>query len=115
MMDNIKDRGNKKWQGLILTEHAALIREWEEECLRDERPKLDEWELTLIADEIERAHKNKATIKLTYWREGYLKDDYGNVIDIDKLSQTIVLDDPFSTTRYSFSEIVAVSLITDAK
>ena len=55
--------------------------------------------------------KSKTTIKLTYWRDGHIKDDYGKVIEIDTKSQTIVVDDPFSTIRYKFNEIVAVSLI----
>lgn len=107
----IKDRGGVKWQGMMLTEHNTLLKKWKEENKWIERPKLDEFELTAIADEIERAHKSKTTIKLIYWRDGYLKDDYGVPIEIDTRSQTIVIDDPFGTTRYPFDEIVAVSLI----
>lgn len=108
----IKDRGGMKWQGMMLTEHVNILKEWEKENEMVERPELDEFELTAIAEEVERAYNSKATIKLTYWREGYLKNDYGVPIDIDTNSQTIVIDDPFGTTRYPFSEIVAVSLIT---
>lgn len=75
-----------------------------------DRPEL-ECELTLIADEVGRAHKSKTTIKLTYWPDGYLNRDYGIPIDIDSKLQTIVIDDPYGTTRYQFDEIVAVSLI----
>lgn len=107
----IKDRGAIKWQGMMLTEHSTLLEEWGKENKLVERPELDEFELTAIANEIERAHKSKTTIKLTYWRDGYLKDDYGVPIEIDIRSKTIVIDDPFGTTRYPFDEIVAVSLI----
>ena len=110
-MDNIRDRGNKKWTAMMLPEHVKELIAWEEESKLVKRPELEEFELTLIAEEVERAHKSKTTIKLTYWREGYLKQDFGKVIDIDMKSQTIVVDDPFSTVRYKFSEIVAVSLI----
>lgn len=107
----IKDRGAIKWQGMMLTEHVNILKEWEEENEKVKQPELDEFELTLIADEIERAHKSKTTIKIKYWRDGYLKNDYGKVIDIDTTSKSIVIDDPFGTTRYPFDEIVSVSLI----
>lgn len=33
-----------------------------------ERPEFGEWDLTLLAEEIERAHKGENSVKLTYWR-----------------------------------------------
>ena len=107
----IRDRGNIKWQGMMLPEHTKGINSWQEDNKRTEKPQLEDYELELIADEIQRAFKSKSTIKLTYWRDGYIKDDYGIVIEINLLNKTIVLDDPFSTTRYEFSEIAAVLLI----
>ena len=107
----IKDRGNIKWQGMMLPEHNAELKTWQENDKKSEKPQLEDYELELIADEIQRAFKSKSTIKLVYWRDGYLKDDYGKVIEINLTNKTIVLDDPFSTIRYKFDEIVAVSLI----
>lgn len=111
MISNIRDRGIIKWQGMMLTEHVAALHQWREEDNQVIRPQLDEVELDLIADEIQRAYKSNASIKLTYWRDGYLKGDYGKIITIDHKSKSIVLDDPFTTTRYRFEDIVAVSLI----
>lgn len=113
MLDNIRDRGIKKWQGLMLTEHVTAVQQWREEDNQVVRPKLDEFELELIADEIQRAYKGKMSIKLTYWRDGILKGDYGKIISIDNKSKSIVLDDPFTTTRYPFSDIVAVLIIEE--
>lgn len=107
----IKDRGNIKWQGMMLTEHNAEIKKWQENDKKTDKPQLEDFELELIADEIQRAFKSKSTIKLTYWRKGYLDVDYGKVIEINLTNKTIVLDDPFSTLRYKFDEIAAVSLI----
>lgn len=107
----IQDRGNIKWTAMMLPEHVKMLREWQEEENQVERPVLSDWELDSIADEIKRAYKGKAAIRLTYWRDGYLKDDYGKVITIDNKGNTIVLDDPFTTTRYPFDEIVAATLI----
>lgn len=111
MLNNNRDRGTKKWTAIMLPEHVKELRNWEEDDGKVERPELDEFELTLLAEEIERAHKSKSTIKLTYWKDGYLKDDYGEVIEINTKSKSIVVDDPFSTIRYKFDEIISVSLI----
>ena len=107
----IQDRGNIKWTAMMLPEHVGLLRDWHDQNELTERPELDEWELTLLAEEVERAHKGKNNIKLTHWKDGKLIDDYGKIITIDNNSKTIVLDDPFSTTRYNFKDIVAVSII----
>ena len=107
----IQDRGNIKWTAMMLPEHVGMLRGWHDENELTERPELDEFELTLLAEEIERAHKGEHSVKLTYWKDGKLLDDYGEIITIDNSSKSIVLDDPFSTTQYQFDEIVAVSVI----
>lgn len=109
----IKDRGNIKWQGMMLTEHTNMLKELEKENKKIERPELEEWEATLIAEEIERAYKGKSTVRLTYWREGQLLDDYGVPIEINTSNKSLVIDDPFGKTRYSFNEIVGASLIIE--
>lgn len=107
----IQDRGNIKWTAMMLPEHVKMLRDWQEQNGKVDKPQLDEYELELISDEITRAHKSKSTIQLTYWREGYFRNDYGIVIELDMKGKTIVIDDPFGTNRYEFDEIVAVSLI----
>lgn len=107
----IIDRGSKKWTSIFLPEHIARVKIMFEEGRQDEMPELDDFELELIADEIQRAYKSKSTIRLTYWRAGYLYDDYGVPIQIDVVSKSIVLDNPFKTIRYPFGDIVAVTAI----
>ena len=111
MLESNRDRGNKKWTAMMLTEHVEKLKEFYEEYDSVERPQFDEWESTLLAEEIERAHKGKSDVKLMHWKEGKVLDDYGKVITIDNNSKSIELDDPFSTTRYQFDDIVAVSII----
>lgn len=111
MIENIKDRGMMKWQGLMLTEHIKMLEEWDSEYENVERPGLEDWEQDLIADEIERAFKSKSTIRLTYWENGKIKHDYGVPIEINFKSKLIVIDDPFDSTQYLFDEIVAATLI----
>ena len=107
----IQDRGNIKWTAMMLPEHVGLLRDWHDENEVTKRPELDEFELTLLAEEIERAHKGKSDVKLTHWKDGRLIEDYGKVMTIDTSSKTIVLDDPFGTKRYDFADITAVSII----
>lgn len=111
MLENIRDRGNKKWTSLFLPEHVEQLKGWIAEDDYNARPQLDEFELTLIAEEIERAYKGKMSIKLTHWIDGNLIDDFGKIITIDNSNKSIVLDDPFTTTRYKFDDIVAISII----
>ena len=107
----IQDRGNIKWTAMMLPEHVGLLRDWHDQNELVERPEPDEFEMTLLAEEIERAHKGMNSVKLTYWKDGKLLDDYGKVITIDNNSKSIVLDDPFSTNRYKFEDITAISII----
>ena len=88
----IQDRGNIKWTAMMLPEHAGLLRDWHDQNELADSPELDEFELTLLDEEIERTYK-------------------GKIITIDNNSKSIVLDDPFSTTRHQFGDIVAVSII----
>lgn len=111
MLEKNRDRGNIKWTAMMLPEHVAELRNWMGEDELTERPILNEWDLQLFQEEIEIAYKSKSSIRLTYWREGYLKRDYGTIISIDMSSRSLMLDDPFTTTRYAFDEITAVSVI----
>lgn len=110
-MDRIGDRGMKKWQGLMIPEHVRMLRDWREELRKTERPRLDELDLRLMANEIERAYKSKSHIKLTYFRDGFLENDTGIIIEIDQFNKSLVLDNPFSTKRYSFDGIVVATII----
>lgn len=107
----IRDRGNIKWTAMMLPEHVRMLKDWQEKNEKVEKPQLDNYELELISYEITRAYKMKSTIKLSYWREGIVKDDYGIISTIDNATKSLVLDDSFKTNRYTFDEIVAVSLI----
>lgn len=107
----IKDRGNIKWQGMMLTEHTNMLKDWKKANDLVQRPDLVEWELTLLAEEIERAFKSKASVKLTYWKDGKLVDDYGKIITIINKEKSIVFDDSCSTTNYKFEDIIKVAII----
>lgn len=107
----IRDRGNIKWTAMMLPEHVRMLRDWQEELRKTERPQLDEYDLRSLSDEIERAYKSKSYIKITCFKDGYLKNTTGVIIEIDLFNKSLVLDNPFETKRYSFDEIVVATII----
>nr|WP_245698338.1 YolD-like family protein [Sporosarcina ureilytica] len=60
---------------------------------------------------MEWALKSKSTIKLTYWCDGQLIEDYGVPIEINITNKAIIIDDPFGTSMYSYDEIVGASIV----
>lgn len=95
----------------MLPEHVRMLKDWQEKNEKVEKPVFDNYELELMSDEITRAYKMRSTIKLTYWREGIIKDDYGIVHTIDRATKSLLLTDSVGTNQYMFDEIVAVSLV----
>lgn len=106
-----RDRGTIKWTSLMLPEHIKELRTWKREDQQTKKPQLDNYELELVSDEIMRAYTSVSSIKLTYWREGLLQDDYGKIVTIDMNSRSLILEDPFTTNRYTFDEITAVQVL----
>lgn len=48
-----KDRGNKKWTAMMLTEHLTELRQDEANYGKVPRPQLDQYDLEYIQDEIQ--------------------------------------------------------------
>ncbi len=111
MFENVQDRGSKKWTSLMLPEHVERIRSLNEELRQDKKPRLDDLELSLISEEIGRAYESKSTIRLAYWRDGYIRLDYGVPTLIDVSLKKVTIADSFGTTQYPFAEIVGVVTI----
>lgn len=107
----IQDRGNIKWRGMMLTEHTDMLRAWKEANEHVPKPKLDEYEKTDIANEIFRSHVSGETIKLSYWRDGTIKSDYGVVIQINNQNKFVIIDDSLGPRIYQFDEIVSVIFV----
>lgn len=106
---DIKDRGNIKWQGMFLTEHVQMLREWKEEDNRIRKPELDEWDLRFIQEELELALKSKGEVRIQSWKDYKYHYHRGTIEGIDPQSRTIIYDDPFGLHRLPIDEIVAIS------
>lgn len=65
-----RDRGNIKWNALMLPEHVKLLREWQAEDKKIAKPQLDEWQLEEMNTRLQMAFEQNLAIVLDYWRNG---------------------------------------------
>lgn len=108
---NIKDRGAIKWQGMFLTEHVQMLREWGEEDKKILKPGLNEWDLQAIQEELEIAMKRKCEVRIQSWKDDKFHYHKGTIEDMDFQSKTIVYEDPFGLHRLLVEEITAINLL----
>ncbi len=64
-----RDRGNIKWNALMLPEHVKLLREWQAEDKKIAKPRLDEWQIEEMNNQLQYAYEQKLPIILNFWRE----------------------------------------------
>lgn len=105
----IIDRGGMKWQGMMLTEHVNILKEWEKEVEMVKRPNLDDWELDLIQEEIEIALRSRCQTHFKMWVDGNIIERQGTIEEIDFKSRIIKVQDPFGILRIDVSVIVSVN------
>lgn len=107
-----KDRGMIKWQGMMLTEHVKLIKEWREEDNRVPMPELDEWDLQSIQEELELSIKRKCEVRIQSWRNWEFVYHTGIVENIDyKRRQITYKDSKGLLHRLEVSEVTSIHLL----
>lgn len=104
-----KDRGNKKWTAMMLPEHIKELRQDEENYNKISRPKLDEFDLETMQDEVQRALTSKLETRITSWKDGKLHYHRGIVHEVS--TQYLTYEDPFGKHRLAIHEIVAVMIM----
>ena len=107
----IRDRGNIKWAGMMLTEHNVELKHWLDKEYYIERPELSEWDLQSIQEEIEVACKRKCETRVNSWKEGRIYPRQGVIVGIDLQEGCLLLDDPFGVDRLPISEVVGVQCV----
>lgn len=108
VMGRIKDRGIKKWQGMMLTEHVKMISEWKEEDNQVQQTLLDDWELQHIQEEIEAAYKRQCTASVTIWRKGEHVTYWGKIYELDQRLNLISVEGPFGEDRIPVADVIKV-------
>ena len=106
----LKDRGNIKWQGMMLPEHVEKINDWRNKARFEERPQLDEFDLQSIQEVIEVAHKRKCQVLIITWSDGKFMMCGGVITEINMQTMCIFLDNPFGIERISVNEIVGAQI-----
>lgn len=107
----INDRGMKKWQGMMLTEHVTMLHEFNHEQKKIPKPLLDEYDLHAIEVTAQSAIKQKKDVLLKIWRDGEIVLNCGTIESIDLEKRTLDLDNPFNLNTYLLDEIVDVTIL----
>ncbi len=110
MSGRLRDRGNIKWQGLMLPEHVTKINDWRNKQQYEDRPILDEFDLQSIQEEIELAYKRKCQTLIITWADGKFIMRGGVIKEINLQSMCIFLDNPFGVERIAVSKIVGARI-----
>ena len=108
MLENIRDRGTKKWTAMMLPEHIVALRNWMDKDHYEERPELNDWDLQSIQEEIEVAYKRKCQTLVKTWKDGKVNAMGGVIEGIDSRNECIIFDDPFGTYKILVSDIIGV-------
>ena len=104
----LRDRGNMKWQGMMLTEHAQAVKEWLESDGLIERPQLDDWELQSIQEELESAFRRQCEARITTWRKGKELFYFGKITELDHRLNCISVPGPFGDDCIPVGDVVKV-------
>lgn len=102
----IRDRGNIKWNAMMLPEHVKLLREWKEQDQYVAKPQLDEWALQELSEQLHTAYANKIEVELNIWEEKRLFKATGKIVKFN--TNTLYLEDG---RKFPFQSIFGVSLI----
>lgn len=109
--NDVVDRGMMKWQGMMLTEHVNLLKAWYEEEEHVPEPKLDEFDLRLLQEDLEIAMKRKNMVKLKTWRDKKVYEHVGMFETVDSHSRCAIYSDSSGTKRVPINEIFSVELL----
>ncbi len=104
-----KDRGMIKWQGMMLTEHVRLIKEWREEDNQVPVPELNEWDLQAIQEELELSIKRKCEVQIQIWKDSKFHYHTGSMEGIDFKTKSITYSDSSGLHRLPVNQIISIT------
>lgn len=107
MIEGNRDRGKIKWTSLMLPEHLERLREWQAEDDYIDQPQLDQLDWDNIQETLETAYMRQCETKIQTWQDGKIIHHQGKIKEINVLSKTVILEDPFGKDRIPVIEIVS--------
>ncbi|MED3661299.1 YolD-like family protein [Ureibacillus sp. FSL K6-8385] len=89
----IRDRGNIKWNAMMLPEHVKMLREWREKDRCEERPVLDEWALQDLNEQLIAACANHCEVELKIWQNRRIFKAAGKIAELDGKRRICTFED----------------------
>jgi hypothetical protein len=108
---NLKDRGNKKWNSLMLVEHQRKLRELKLNENNQDKPELDQQQLADINFKIQKSLNENLTLKIIYYENKKIKNTTGKILKIQEYKKEVKIktnSDQF--LALAFEQIIEVTL-----
>lgn len=102
------DSGRTKWTSLMLSEHVSELRKWYGEDDKTPQTTLNEFDLQLIGEEIDRAYKSREEVRIKTWQYGYVKQCRGTIIHVNP--HYLMYEDPFGEHICYLRDIIDVEV-----
>lgn len=104
----LKDRGNIKWQGMMLPEHVQMIRELKEKDNYVQQTLLADWEQQQIQEEIDIAYKRQCVASVMLWRDGQQISYTGKISELNQRLNYLSVEGPFGHDNIPVVDIIKV-------
>ncbi|MFC7685901.1 YolD-like family protein [Ureibacillus sp. GCM10028918] len=105
----IRDRGNIKWNAMMLPEHVKMLRDWHEKDDDVEKPELDEWALQELSEQLQIAYKNNDEVELKVWENRNVYNVSGKITQLNIPNSALYLEDG---RKFLFSSLLNVTILS---
>jgi len=106
---NFKDRGNKKWNSLMLVEHQKKLKELKLKEQDVEKPELDQQQLEDLDLKIKYAVEKNLDLKLIFYENKKIKEIKGKIFKIEKYKKKIIIKkNNNQVKKLSFEQIIEI-------
>ena len=108
---NFKDRGNKKWNSLMLVEHQKRLQKLKRREKDLEKPELDPQQIQEINSKIKMALDENLTLSLKFYENKRIKNLEGKILKIEKYKQQLKIRQKNQQIKtLAFSQIIELIL-----
>jgi hypothetical protein len=108
---NFKDRGNKKWNSLMLVEHQKKLKELKMRETEVEKPELDQQQLNEINFKIEEALNSNLTVRIKFYENKKVEIIKGKILIVEKYKQQLKIEQINKEIRsLKFEQIIELEL-----
>lgn len=104
----IRDRGNIKWNAMMLPEHVKKLREWKVQDEYEEKPELDEFTLQDINEQLLIAYTNRYEVELKIWKDRHTYKVTGLIVKLNAERGILTLEDG---RTFSFDSIFGITMM----